>query len=91
MEGVHTTEPSCIDSEPVGTLQLERGSVISPLFPRISVLIADRLTGEPVLACCVSISILNPVACAGRTLITPFPAAPDELFTLTFQIPGAFA
>ena len=88
-DGIQTTESPSMERDPVGTVQLARGRIISPELPRTSVLIADRLTGEPVLACVMSISISNPVACAGSTRITPLPVAPDELLTLIFQTPGA--
>ena len=88
LEGIQTTESPSIESEPVGTVQFARGRTTSPELPRTSFLIAERITGDPVRACVVSISISSPVACAGNTRITPCPKAPDVLFTLMFQTPG---
>ena len=61
------TELSDNDNDPVGTVQLEIGRRISPELPKTSLLIAVSLTGEPVLACELFTSILNPVDWAGRT------------------------
>ena len=89
LDGIQMTESPSIDSEPVGTVQFANGRMISPELPRTSVLMAEMITGEPVLACSTSISISSPVACAGSTRITPTPDAPDELLTLIFHSPGA--
>ena len=53
--------------------------------------IADRDTTEPARTSVLSIPMLRPVAWAGRTRIVPLPNAPELLFTLMFQTPGALA
>ena len=85
LDGVHCTVWSTLAKVPVGVVQFARGMSIWPLFPKISVLIADRFTLEPALTSRESISISKPVAWAGKTRILPKPTTPILVLTDTFQ------
>ena len=75
----------------MGTDQFASGMSTSPLFPKMSERIAERVTSEPARICVLSIPMLSPVAWAGSTLMVPLPFAPDALSTLMFQTPGELA